>query len=504
LAVACFLGAVAPLPLYSSNQNTYLLHALAMAGAGDLKHDWLANTADPTPVFSWVSAGAYRLIGPAAFYMLWVALMAAYLLALLSIVRSLLPDLPWGASAAAVVAAGLILAHSYVPGQLLRVGGTPLYELLFGGLAGQYIPCQYYQPSLWGVLLIVSLAAYLRGQDLAGVLLAAVAATMHPTYLVTAGCLVAGYLIAAPRRVGWKRRLVLALLGAACVAPIAAYALWTFGPTSPELSAQARRILAEIRLPHHALPGRWLRSPAAWVQIAVMTAGLVWLLRRRSRMGLALLPAAVVGAAGTAVQIASGSLTMALLMPWRTTVVIMPVVSAMIIASLLDAQPPRRLRQAHGRATAVAAGAILLLCVASGLVAAGRFFADPKPTRWVRHPAGTGPDGEQCLIPPDMQGFRLAMGVPTYVDAKNHPYKDVEVVEWFRRLELARRFYEGAPDARQVRMMVDREGVTHCLRNEVPSPAFPYRLVRQDAWGYLYDLRQGVPATATGNPEDGQ
>ncbi|MCK4727086.1 MAG: hypothetical protein KAT29_14840, partial [Anaerolineales bacterium] len=39
-------------PLFTSNQNQYFLHGLANAGYGLLNEDWLANTLDPTPVFS--------------------------------------------------------------------------------------------------------------------------------------------------------------------------------------------------------------------------------------------------------------------------------------------------------------------------------------------------------------------------------------------------------------------------------------------------------------------
>ena len=40
-------------PLFYSNQNQYLLHGLASpAATATSSHDWLANTRDPTPVFS--------------------------------------------------------------------------------------------------------------------------------------------------------------------------------------------------------------------------------------------------------------------------------------------------------------------------------------------------------------------------------------------------------------------------------------------------------------------
>jgi hypothetical protein len=41
-------------PLYSSNQNLYFLYGLAKAGQNHLSADWLANTTDPVPFFSFL------------------------------------------------------------------------------------------------------------------------------------------------------------------------------------------------------------------------------------------------------------------------------------------------------------------------------------------------------------------------------------------------------------------------------------------------------------------
>src|SRR5262249_6792920 len=43
------------------------------------------------------------------------------------------------------------------------------------------------------------------------------------------------------------------------------------------------------------------------------------------------------------------------------------------------------------------------------------------------------------IIPLDMQRFRLYTGAPIYVDFKSIPYKDVDVLEWRRRLAVAER-----------------------------------------------------------------
>ena len=80
-------------PLFYSNQNQYLLHGLATGGHGHLSHDWLANTRDPTPVFSALVAAGYRNLG------LWT-IQAAHFLILIGYFLSVrwlvgaLPGLP--------------------------------------------------------------------------------------------------------------------------------------------------------------------------------------------------------------------------------------------------------------------------------------------------------------------------------------------------------------------------------------------------------------------------
>jgi len=55
--------------------------------------------------------------------------------------------------------------------------------------------------------------------------------------------------------------------------------------------------------------------------------------------------------------------------------------------------------------------------------------------------------GNLNLIAPDIESLRLAAGVPVFVDLKSHPYKDTEVVEWFKRTRIANDFYAANADA---------------------------------------------------------
>src|SRR5262245_61426322 len=71
-------------PLYYSNQNQYYLHGLAegskpwtkdVGGLGLLKNDWLVNTKDPTPLFSFLIATTYRYLHEWVFYVYYIVML---------------------------------------------------------------------------------------------------------------------------------------------------------------------------------------------------------------------------------------------------------------------------------------------------------------------------------------------------------------------------------------------------------------------------------------------
>lgn len=77
---AIFAILYAQSPLYTSNQNQYFLHGLARGGLGFLNRDWLAGTADPTPVFSSLIYLTYALTHTnLLFYIYYALLMGVYL-----------------------------------------------------------------------------------------------------------------------------------------------------------------------------------------------------------------------------------------------------------------------------------------------------------------------------------------------------------------------------------------------------------------------------------------
>src|SRR5512139_4291834 len=88
LATVIFSLAYTQSPLYEGNQNTKFLHGLAMAGKGYLQRDWLANTVDPLPVFSYLVYLTAR-VNENLFYFQYALIFGLYILVIYGILSSI-------------------------------------------------------------------------------------------------------------------------------------------------------------------------------------------------------------------------------------------------------------------------------------------------------------------------------------------------------------------------------------------------------------------------------
>lgn len=489
-------------PLYYSNQNQYFLHGLADAGLGQLSDDWLANTADPTPVFSSFVAIVFRTLGESAFYGIHVLLLGIYAASLMAIFVRLAGDRD-SVRLRLVFFAAFVFIHS----ALARWGSYRLlgwdYPWYFqAGVAGQYALGGMLQPSMFGVLLIASVAAYLWDRTALAVCLAAGGAIMHSTYLLGAGMLTISYMVDRCRAGSWKQAAAISASSLLLVLPTLIYALIFFRPTSPEMFAESQRILARVRIPHHCLPRLWLDGVAT-IQIAWILAGIV--LARGSKLRLILAVVFSLSALLTIVQVSTDSDTLALLFPWRTSAILVPIATTIILS--------RAVLAGHawlkGPIAAWSAAAILLIVALGGAALmwhrAGYRNNDAElplydfvrahsskgdvyllPMKMPNLAASTRgslssdfkPLAERSkdsrIVPIDFQRFRLAAGVPIYVDFKSIPYKDIDVLEWRRRMEWNEGIYkEGVLSKEETLAELAREGVTHVVVTrlyEMPSP----------------------------------
>jgi hypothetical protein len=467
-------------PLYTSNQNQYFLHGLAAAGYGNLSEDWLANTLDPTPVFSKLVELSYRLLHlNSVFYGYYALLMGIYLYSLIGIADRLL-NLRASPAKSLAFTALLITVHSAgLRFALSRWLGTNWTYVLEDGVADQRMLGPVFQPSAFGVFLALSVYLFLLRRPYWALLAAAVAVYFHPTYLLSVAMLTLSYALAAwPEERNLRQPVQYGLFALLLVSPVV-YAVYTsFGGSSPEASARAQEILVSYRIPHHALVSWWLDATVLVKLTLVASAialGFRWGRSQANlgtgqaarRLAWVLLATTLMAIALTLVQVATRSNALALLFPWRISILVVPVSTALLLAFLVERGWGRltaRARHFERLVSLLSTIAIFLVVLVGGIrftLDLQRKVNDPESSLEAFVYAQRSP-GDLYLTPVKMQDFRLESGAPAFVDFKSIPYKDSDVLEWYRRVRLAERFYANG-DCSLLERLVREEGITHIV-----------------------------------------
>ncbi|MGH7225100.1 MAG: DUF6798 domain-containing protein, partial [Gemmataceae bacterium] len=507
---------------YYSNQNQYFLHGLAHGGRGFLNEDWLANTADPTPFFSGLVALTYRYLHESFFYLYYISILGIYLHALACIFDHLSGGRATPLSRLGFLALLVFLHSAPLRWTSAQVFGVDYPWYFQAGVANQYLLGAGLQPSVFGVLLVLSIATFLRDRPFLAATWASLAAVMHSTYLLSAAFLTLAYFYLLWRDRRRRAALLVSLWTLLLVSPVLVYNFRTFAPSSPETFAQARHLLAHFRIPHHAQVDRWLDG-IAWGQIGWVVAAMY--LVRGSRLFVLLFVLFVFSLALTLVQVATGNDTLALLFPWRTSSILVPIATAIFLTRIVQ-RLTARLPSASLRFERVLQTAcVILLTIATAGGASVTYFGlgyriNSEEQYLLDYIRANKADGDVYLLPVevpklqsaergaasgnftppprrntqkhtisvDLQRFRLFTGAAIYIDFKSIPYKDVEVLQWHQRLLWNHHLYEQRDwNDEKIKAELKRRGITHVVaaaHREVYGDAL--RLISADKSYRLY------------------
>jgi hypothetical protein len=458
-----FALAYGQFPLYEGNYNTYLLHGFAWAERGQLKYDWQAQTLDPFPVFSALVTIPAALDWRWFFYAGHALLLGAYLFATVQLAKGAHPEKR--ATSTVVLASILAIPQVWLGRDAISYvfdGDWGWY--LQAGVAMQYLTGHMLQPSLFGVFCVVSLAAFANRWDRSALVFAATAVLVHFSYLITALGLTAGYSLARWRdRCDTRSALRYSGLGLILCAT-ACLPMLRFVAMDEATAEAAARILADVRVPHHAKPARWLTQPGIFgIQTPLLIGGaaIAW----RTRLRWPYLMVLGLGVTLSVTQVVTGSRQLALLFPWRVSTVLVPVAFSLVIGALCY---PHSVRF---RSPYVIAASAIAAFFAAGY---GYWHTQKELRAYDRDPirpmlqAAIAIATPRTLfaVPTNMERFRLETGARTFIDFKVHPYRDVEVIEWYARLSLAQEL--DSEDSSQACSAAEtlrlRYGVTHFVR----------------------------------------
>jgi hypothetical protein len=198
----------------------------------------------------------------------------------------------------------------------------------------------------------------------------------------------------------------------------------------------------------------------------------------------------------TGIQLLTQNNRLALLFPWRISVVLVPLSTSLIAAALarwlaswLQGKPAGRQR--------LFLSASYLAIVLAVLVGAVRFGWDLQrkgsapERRMEEFVAAHKRPGDVYLTPVKFQDFRLATGAPVYVDFKSIPYRDADVIEWDRRYQVADVFYK-SPGCESLLSLTGHESITHVVlpTSELALTCPGLKEIYADESYWIYALRR--------------
>jgi hypothetical protein len=462
-----FALAYAQSPLYTSNQNQYFLQGLAKAGYGDLSLDWLANTTDPTPVFSGLVYLTYRLIHwQPIFYLYYGVLAGVYLFSTYGILSTVFQEKVSRSRRWLTLVVLILVQSAGLRTMLVRVLSPDWAYLFDGGVAGQRLLGSVLQPSAFGVLILLSIFLFLKHKPIWAVFALILVPTIHPTYLLTAASLTMVYMgLTFFEARNFRSPLVIGITAFLGVVPILIHTVSTFGGTHPNLLTRSRELLVSFRIPHHAIPAEWFDGS---VVIKILLILIALYLTRKTRLFHILLWPFAIGLLGTLIQIITPNNALALLFPWRISTWLLPLAVGVVVFKSVEVIYPWFEKRIPTKTMLAASLVLSILLAGVGLtksILEEREKSGSPDRPMMAYVSENKVPGDTYLIPLDMQDFRLETGAPVYVEFKSIPYKDVEVLEWYRRVSLAGNLYR-APRKRDGCAIAGElylEGVTHVV-----------------------------------------
>ena len=464
--IILFCMAYSQAPLYYSNQNQYFLHGFTKAKLGYLEKDWLGNTTDPTPLFSGIVCVSITWLNENIFYLYYAILQGVFLSCAWIIFHRKAKAISFDVSHYALFSALFILINSAALRWLsYRIFGNDYPWFLQSGVAGQYILGAMFQPSNFGVFLLLGLCLFLVEKHISATVFTCLAGILHTTYLLSGAFIILGFQLYLILDGKTKKAISIGLLALLLVAPSVIYAASNFQPSTSEGFKEAQEFLVKFRLPHHCLPGLWLDWIACLQIVWILLS--IFLLRKQKELTVILFPF-LLGGLLTVLQVATQSNTIALLFPWRISSVLVPLATMIILSELLAYCNPLLSRFKPLVPSVVASIILAILGISIPVFKAGFVIKENEngilahiktnktiddlyllpvnvPNLAVTTRGSLSSDfkpiGKKTtdtrIVPIDMQRFRLYAQAPLFIDFKSIPYKDEDVLKWHKRLLLA-------------------------------------------------------------------
>ena len=421
-------------PFFKGN-SLHLLHAIKDFDTNKLQDDWIANQTNHLPVFAYLNNIFLQIFPVKILHVIHFSLLVICSLFIFLICRNEFQNLNRTSLLFLWFSMFMLIYHEHS---------------FFGGLAGQDIINEGYQPASFGVLFYCGIYLFLIRKYFFAILLICLSASFHPSYVLHSGLLIFGfccYFILVKEFKPLFRSIFYYII---LILPITLYIILNFLLLDKELIQMGQNILVE-RIPHHALIENWFSSKD-FFSILIYLVSLLTIYKNKKIF----VPLIIFGFSSISLsilQFLTESNALALAFPWRASVFLMPLSSMIIISFLLN---KFLLSKKNINLFSVSLFIIFFLF----FFAKNHFIKNDNQKFYSKlelvNEINFNYDTiERILIPINIPYIRMNTGLPIFIDWKHHAFKYDEIIMWKKRIDLAQKFYQTSIFEKQKEILIN-------------------------------------------------
>ena len=435
-------------PFFKGN-SLHLLHAIKDFDTNKLQNDWIANQTNHLPIFTYLNNIILQVFPVNILHIVHLSLLVICPFFIFLICKSEFQNLNRTSHVFIWFSIFIFIYHEHS---------------FFGGLAGQDIINEGYQPASFGVLFYCGIYSFLIRKYFYAVFFICLSASFHPSYVIHSGFLLVGFFTYFFSVKEYKLLFKVLATYIILILPITIYIILNFLLIDKELTSAGKLILLE-RIPHHALIENWF-SYKDIISILIYAISL-FMIRKNKKIFLPLLIFGFLSILFSMIQFLSQNQSLALAFPWRASIFLIPLSSMIIISFFINKFLSKKINFNKF-------GVLLFLIIFSFFFVKNHFLKNNNQNFYAKLELTKEISKnynliQRILIPVDLAHIRMNSGLPIFIDWKHHAFKYNELIIWKKRLNLANQFYETSDFANQKIILNDInqiEKISHILINK--------------------------------------
>jgi len=431
--------------VYKGNA-AHLIHSIKLFDENNLQNDWIANQKHHLPLFVYFNHFLIKIFSSKVIYFIHYLLLGTCSLFLFLISKSLFPKIEAKNLYILWFAFFIFFFHE---------------NSFFSGVAGQSVIDAGYQPASFGIFFFVGIYFFLKDKFIFSILFICLAASFHPTYVLHSGFLVLGILTSLLNLKKYTNFFKILFLYVALILPITIFIITNFMLIDNELAEIGKKIMFD-RIPHHADIHYWLSYKDIIFLLTYFIS--LYLIRNNQKFFILFLVFGLCSIFLSTAQYFLDNKSLALAFPWRTSVFIAPISLIIIISFLIT-----KINQTSKKLNIFAYSLIILISIFFS--AKSHYFKNLNlqfndKLKLVYDIKKNSDSIERLLIPVNLGHIRMYSGLPVFVDWKHPAFRYDQIINWKKRLDLAKRFYGSSTIDEQIAILREiqkLENISHII-----------------------------------------